>query len=461
MKLTTLFSMVAVAGGACASPLVSAEADFADPRVDRLVRDYPVRLDLTHAEGLVFDFRCPDFAPFHQFNCYFRSGDGWYALTMNPEERTDVQRVVIRKRDVKWTEGKVAGWHDISAVRIFGYLGNPLRASFAAGNFAAFNDLPPKPGERRLLWCHSPWGLGYADADWAASAKMIRESGFTDVIASLAWANGACYGSEVLPPSPQFVHRRIDAFDAARAACRANGLKLHVWMVCFNMSNHCDDRTKDELAAAGRTQVDASGKPNRNWLCPSHPENARQVVKALVELAGKGADGVHLDYIRYPDGDFCHCARCTRLAADFPSWDAFRAAMVTRVVEAASKAIRRDFPRVEISAAVRGSCGDRDVRSVGQDWRTWCREGYLDFVCPMDYFPLEASFRALIERQKGEVGSVRLYPGIGDINLWPDPSRDTTRIANHIRAVRDAGLGGFCFFDFNRRMLAAFGEMGK
>ena len=448
--------LLSVIGLLCAA-LVTAEADFSDPKVSRLVHDYPVQMDLSAADGVEFDFECPDFAPFHQFNCYLKSGGGWYALTMSPEERTGVQRMVIRKRDVKWTEGEVAGWHDISAVRLFGYAGNPMGASFAAGNFAPFVVL--KPGERRLLWCHSPWGLGYSEAPWPEAAKMIREAGFTDVIASLAWANGACYKSDVLPPSPQFTYRKIDAFDEALTACHANGLKLHVWMVCFNMSNHCDGKVKDELTAAGRTQVDAQGKPNKSWLCPSHPENVQQIENALVELAKKGADGVHLDYIRYPDGDFCHCERCTALAADYPSWDAFRAAMISRVVESASKSIRRDWPSVEISAAVRGSWGDGDVRSVGQDWRTWCREGYLDFVCPMDYFPLKASFRALIERQKGEVGKVKLYPGIGDINLWPNPLLDASRIDDHIRSVRAAGLDGFCFFDFNRRMLKAFKEL--
>lgn len=443
--------------GVLSAALISAETDFSDPNVDRLIHDYPVRLDLSSADGVEFDFECPDFAPFHQFNCYFKSGEGWYALTMNPEERAGVQRIVVRKRDIKWQEGKVAGWHDISTVRLFGYAGNPMKARFAAGNFAPFVAL--KTDERRLLWCHSPWGLGYSEAAWPEAVKMIREAGFTDVIASLAWANGACYKSEVLPPSPQMVYRKIDAFDAALAACHAEGLKLHVWMVCFNMSNHCDGKAKDELTAAGRTQVDAHGTPNKSWLCPSHPENVRQVVNALVEIAKKGADGVHFDYIRYPDGDFCHCERCTKMSASYPSWDTFRAAMITRVVESAAKLIRRDYPAVEISAAVRGSWGDGDIRRVGQDWRTWCREGYLDFVCPMDYFPLKASFRALIERQKCEVGSAKLYPGIGDINLWTNPLLDVSRIEDHVRSVREAGLSGFCFFDFNRRMLKAFKEL--
>lgn len=459
MLLVSLTLATIVAGLANAAELVKAEVDFADPKADRLVHDYPVKLDLTYAEGVEFDFQCDDFAPFQQFNFYFKSGEGWYALTMNPEERTGLQRIVIRKRDVKWKEGEVAGWHDISAVRIFGYRGNAMKASFAAGGFTAFNELPPKADERRLLWCHSPWGLGWNDANWEDSLKMIKEAGFTDILVSIAWANGACYKSEVLPPSPHFIYRKIDAFDACLSACRKRGIKFHVWMVCFNMSTHCNQKVKDSLAAAGRTQVDATGKENRSWLCPTHPENAEQIVNALVELAKKGADGVHLDYARYPDGNFCHCARCKSLATGAESWDLFRAENISRIVQSASQAIRRDFPEVEISAAVRNTIGDSSIRAVGQDWHTWCRRGWLDFVCPMDYFPLAASFRVAIERQKGEVAGVKLYPGIGDINLWPDPARDTSRVVSHIKAVREAGLGGFCFFDFSTRMLKAFKEL--
>ena len=442
-----------------AETLVPADADFSDPSQTRLIRDYPVKLDLTHAEGVQFDFLCRDYAPFHQFNCYLKSGDGWYALTMNHEERTDVQRIAIRKRDVKWTEGKVSGWHDISAVRIYGYRGNPLKARFSAGNFAALNDLPPKCGERRLLWCHSPWGLGYRDADWNASARMIRDMGFTDIIVSVAWANGACYKSDVLPPSPQFSFRKEDAFELCRAAARKYGLKFHAWMVCFNMGGHADAKAFDRLRAEGRVQIDGKGRANGRWLCPSHSGNVKQIVDALAELAAKGADGVHLDYIRYPDGDFCHCGRCREKAKSFPSWQEFRNAQIGEVVRMASDRIRREYPRVEISAAVRNTIGDSASRAVGQDWHSWCRNGWLDFVCPMDYFPLDASFRALVERQKQEVSCVKLYPGIGDINLWPDVSKDTSRIVGHIKAVREAGLDGFCFFDFGKRMIAAFKEI--
>ena len=456
--LAGFFAAVCVAAAAV-DELAVAEVDFAVQRAGTCALDIPVSLDLSRAEGVEFDFSCADFAPFQQFNLYLKSGGGWYALTMLPEERAGVQRMVVRKRDVKWKEGRVAGWHAITAARILAYRGNPMKARFAAGNFAPFNLLQPKPGERRFIWCHSPWGMGWKDADWDESARIIRKVGFTDVVASLTWANGAFYKSAVLPPAPEFAYRKEDAFDRCRAACATNGLKMHAWMVCFNMSSHCSKKDRDAIVDAGRAQVDAKGRVNPSWLCPSHPSNARQIVDALVELARKGVDGVHLDYIRYPDGDFCHCARCTAAAEVYPSWDAFRCAMISRVVESAHKAVKSACPNVEVSAAVRGSTGGSAVRDVGQDWTAWCRAGWLDFVCPMDYGPMAASFRERIVRQKDEIGDVALYPGIGDINLWPDPSRDVSRIVGNIKIVREAGLGGFCFFDFNRRSVAAFQEI--
>ena len=44
-----------------------------------------------------------------------------------------------------------------------------------------------------------------------------------------------------------------------------------------------------------------------------------------VQNALKKLAGVHLDYIRYPDGDFCHCANCERTAKAFPSLVILRA----------------------------------------------------------------------------------------------------------------------------------------
>ena len=80
----------------------------------------------------------------------------------------------------------------------------------------------------------------------------------------------------------------------------------------------------------------------------------------------------------------------------------------------------------------------------------WCREGWLDFVCPMDYVDSAAMFKSQARMQNEAVGKAKLYPGIG-LSCWTNDGEDAVRLAKQIQAVRDLGLGGFTVFNFDRR----------
>ena len=111
--------------------------------------------------------------------------------------------------------------------------------------------------------------------------------------------------------------------------------------------------------------------------------------------------------------------------------------------------VRAESPGVQISAAVfRNPATDADT--VGQDWSRWCREGWLDFVCPMDYVDSAAMFKSQARMQREAVGKAKLYPGIG-LSCWTNDGEDAVRLAKQIQAVRDLGLGGFTVFNFDRR----------
>ena len=108
--------------------------------------------------------------------------------------------------------------------------------------------------------------------------------------------------------------------------------------------------------------------------------------------------------------------------------------------------MRKRHPKVEISAAVfRNWPTDRD--GVGQDWKMWCDQGWLDFVCPMDYIDSNALFRNTVSAQKEYAGKVPLHPGIG-LSVWNDP-KDAVKIAQQIEIVRELGLKGFTVFNYD------------
>lgn len=185
----------------------------------------------------------------------------------------------------------------------------------------------------------------------------------------------------------------------------------------------------------------------------------------MLEVLRKYAvDGVHFDYIRYPDNDACFCAGCQarfearlgrklegwpqvtrRDAAVREAWQAFRRENISAVVRRVAEGARVVRPGAQVSAAVfRNWRLDRD--SVGQDWGMWCEMGWLDFVCPMNYFDSDALFSSTIATQKEWAHNVPLYPGIG-LSCWKD-TRDAAKLAAQIGIVRGLGLGGFTVFDY-------------
>ena len=327
-------------------------------------------------------------------------------------------------------------------------------------------DCPSKAGEHRAFWCHSARGLG-GDHNWDTSISFLKKTGFNAILPNLCWGGVAFYDSQVLPVSPD-VATRGDALKACLAACRKYGVKCHVWKVCWNMGSYTSQAFADRMAATNRVQVGRDGAVKGRWLCPSNPDNQQLEIDAMCELARKGVDGIHFDYIRYPDLNHCFCAGCrTRFEAfagvsltNWPAqvradealklkWAEFRASNITKVVKTVAERVRAESPGVQISAAVfRNPATDADT--VGQDWSRWCREGWLDFVCPMDYVDSAAMFKSQARMQKEAVGKAKLYPGIG-LSCWTNDGEDAVRLAKQIQAVRDLGLGGFTVFNFDRR----------
>lgn len=339
-------------------------------------------------------------------------------------------------------------------------------AKRAAEDHAWLAAQSPKAGEHRAFWCHSAYGIG-GGRTWEESVRILKENGFNVLIPNLAWGGTAFYRSAVLPAASE-VATQGDALAQCLAACRKHGVQCHVWKVCWNMGSHVDPVFAAKMAATNRTQVAYGGAAKSGWLCPSHPDNQKQEIEAMVELAKKGVDGVHFDYIRYPDGAHCFCAGCRKrfeamaggTVTNWPSavrnderlrrlWQDFRTSNVTAVVREVSRRVRAEAPGVKISAAVFTNA-ETSPSNVGQDWPLWCREGLLDFVCPMDYVESPALFRGQVMPQKRIAGKVPVYPGIG-LSCWRNDGRDAVRLAKQILVVRELGLDGFTVFNFDRR----------
>lgn len=487
-----LLSAASTAFGACAASEVGEYLIPADFRGEvpplRVMRDIPFACDLSEADGLSFDFRADDLSEFSSFSFHFGWGSNtWCSASFYPTVEGRWTRMTVRRPDdasrdwSKVTGFRLSGWRggtNATTLAVRGIAVEPHRAveksadaeykaACAATNAAALRRLaetPPSVRERRLAWAHDP--NGFQGKGWEKSARLLAENGFTDLIANLVRGPTGAYRSDVVGFAPRT--GGVDRLDECLAACRRHGLKLHVWVICGRLGWEGDDALRRRLEDEGRLMVSFDGK-REPWLCPSHPANRKLLVDTMLELAGKGVDGVQFDYIRYPDPDYCFCDRCRHLfeesagrtVGDWPDavrrdpdllgkWRRFRCAAITAPVRQVAKRLHDGTHLTEVSAAVYYD-PLYDPDQVGQDWAGWCAKGYLDFVCPMTYMEDLGDYRRKLAKHARQVkGTVPRYPGIGP-SVWQRDGLEVARFADQVRSVRETGLRGFAVFELDWR----------
>ena len=327
----------------------------------------------------------------------------------------------------------------------------------------------PRDGEFRAVWNHS--GTGDCGT-WEEAMQRLSDANFNAVVPNMWWAGVAHYDSALLPHSKTFDEQGDQIAQCVEAGKR-HGIEVHPWKVNWNLSNAPADFV-EKLRAEGRLQADPRGEELK-WLCPSHPDNFQLELDTMLEVARDyDVDGVHFDYIRYPHGNSCYCDGCRQRFEESrgekvanwpedcysgelkPEYRQWRCDNITRLVRATAEEARKIKPHIKISAAVFGSYpGTKD--SIGQDWVLWCRDGWLDFVCPMDYTQSDSYFHNLAQLQVGYVGGVvPLYTGIGHFRIPDDQAIGQMQIA------RSHGADGFILFNMGTTLAErGFPKFGK
>ncbi|MCF6312007.1 MAG: family 10 glycosylhydrolase [Verrucomicrobiales bacterium] len=325
---------------------------------------------------------------------------------------------------------------------------------------------PSRQEEARAFWNHT--GTGAYPGDWDRTLREMAEGGMNMILPNMLWGAQAHYPSDVLPRSKTF-EKYGDQIEQCVAAAKKHGVEVHVWKVNFNLGYGVPQEYIDQLRKDERLQVSVDGEPG-DWLNPAHPKNFQMELDSILEVIRKyDIDGFHFDYIRYSDSkhDYSDYSR-RKFEADtglkVKNWpgDCFDGALVeaytdwrcdniTRLVKAVSEQARKIRPGIKISAAVfreYPSCR----RWVAQDWPLWAKEGYVDFLCPMDYTDDDEKYIDWITAQKELLPEgFPLYPGIGMSLRGKTQSAD--RVMGQVFLNRKVGTDGYTIFELNKDTL--------
>lgn len=309
----------------------------------------------------------------------------------------------------------------------------------------------PAPDAFVGIW--DQYVTGFYDGKWPETARLLKESGIKAVFPNVAKGGITRCRSAVLPME---LKNGGDPFKDYLTAARDAGLEVHPWIICWNLDTAPEDFIA-QMKKEGRLVVGADGKA-RHWLNPAHEANRQMLAEFIREvIRNYGPDGIHLDYIRYPDADGSYDTVSRMLfekhlktsVANWPrdvmeggslrkSWLKWRADNLTELISRLRDEIRSENPRVRFSAAVYGNwpeCAD----SIGQDWGTWIESRLVDFACPMNYTSKPGVFHALLKKQMNlENAERRIYPGIGvsatESQLTPDLVIEQIGTARELKA---------------------------
>jgi hypothetical protein len=288
---------------------------------------------------------------------------------------------------------------------------------------------------------------------------------------------------------------------------KAAGLEFQAWIP--TMIQQDDPKLKPEWYGVNGLGQSAYDKPAcvsyYRFLCPDREE----VYLYLADLYGRvaevpGVDGVHLDFIRFPDVilarglwkkyglvmdreypqfDYCYCDKCVSdfkagtgidiKAVKDPSqveaWKQFRYDLITRLVNRLAKEVHAKGK--EITAAVFPGPNSIAKKIVRQEWDKWD----LDAFYPMNYndFYLEGTkwIGAMCKEGVAALGNRR--PLFSGLFICPNPAKKASEPdpENHgllpeeleaaIRESMANGAAGICLFTPDRMTDAHWAVLEK
>lgn len=227
-----------------------------------------------------------------------------------------------------------------------------------------------------------------------------------------------------------------DALQFAISECHKRGMELHAWVVsipvgkwdglgCRNLRRHHPDLVR---------KIGQEG-----FMNPEKRGTADYIARMCEEITRRyDIDGIHLDYIRYPE-----------------TWDIKVSReqgrrFITAIVRQVSLKVKSLKPWVKMSCSPIGKADDLSrywshgwnaYSRVCQDAQGWLRDGLMDELFPMMYFRGEQFFPFAIDWAEQTHGRI-VAPGLGIYFMSPReknwPLDDITR---EMEVLRSHGMG--------------------
>ncbi|WP_103026793.1 family 10 glycosylhydrolase [Salinibacter altiplanensis] len=351
---------------------------------------------------------------------------------------------------------------------------------------AADVNVPASPDAAPTNWVWMAPELDVSDDVWKRRFERLRTHNIDAILPKVYGNRAAYYGSAFLPVEGEWLETILPLAKEA-------GLEVHGWMVSMPCTIPEIVEQHKEWFVVNRNGASAVDNPAYvdyyKFTCPNRPGAQDFIERRVEEITSiAGLDGIHLDYIRFPDVviaealqpkygidqeeeeapyDYCYCDVCRskfeqKHGADpydledpttSTAWRLFRYDSITSLVNDRLVPIARQNDKA-VSAAT-----FPNWEAVRQRWHHWD----LDAVHPMlyhNFYHAGANWvrdetRAGIERLRGQDRSTRLYSGL---NVGAVAPGGLERLIDKAHEGDASGIALFAAGSMNDALWTTFAE---
>ena len=239
--------------------------------------------------------------------------------------------------------------------------------------------------------------------------------------------------------------------------CHKRGLELHAWLVTIPAGNVRQVKEQGSESLVHQNAGLCKKHENAWYLDPGNPGTEKYLRRLVNEIVSQyDVDGIHLDYIRYPEN-----------AQKFPDQDTYRKygkgqkkkqwrrENITSIVRGIYQEVKALKPWVKVSSSPVGKFKDTSryssrgwnaLHTVYQDAQSWLEEGIQDILFPMMYFKGNHFYPFVLDWKEHESGRW-VVPGLGVYFLSDKKSGWTLEEVNRqIYFIRQQRLAGQAYF---------------
>lgn len=310
--------------------------------------------------------------------------------------------------------------------------------------------------EARAIW-QDRWSME-SDAEVQAFVNYAAAHNCNILLGQVYGGSYALYTSSFVPHYLSSSPANFDSLAALVTKAHAAGLEAHAYInLCLVhqgssltptnpnhiINSHPEWAMVNSSGVSDITKVGVAGTDI--FYCPHQPGFRQYLIDVATEIATNYAvDGIHLDYVRYPDSNFCYCdlhkADFQAMYGRLPeqgdaAWDQMRFDDITNLVSGIYNAVHAVRPQCKVTAAAW-----KTNRTKFQSPTAWLESGILDAICPMEYTSDPVQFTDWVNDYA---------PFTGGRQIWHGILASGDKISEAITSARNAGSAGQAIFEYS------------